>query len=183
MELLLALWMPILITTIVLFVASFLAWVVMPHHKPDVRRWPDEERLMQFIRESGAGPGEYLFPLIDQKDMNEDWAKQRYGQGPWGMVHVWPAQPNTPRNMLVTVSYFLVVTVLVAYVGVAALAPGASFGEVFRLIGTTAILAYCAGGILHEIWFTRPLRAKIMNFVDGLAYGAITGLVFALMWP
>ncbi len=44
MSALIGLWLPILITTVVLFFASFLAWVISPHHKPDIRRWPDEDR-------------------------------------------------------------------------------------------------------------------------------------------
>lgn len=183
MEWVIALWLPILVTTIALFFASFLAWAVLPHHKPDIRRWPDEDKLLAFIRESGAHDGEYLFPLIDEKDMKEDWARQRYAQGPWGMVTVWSGQPNMPGNMVKTVLFFLVVTILVAYVGWAALPAGATFGEVFRIVGTTAILTHTAGGICREIWFTRPLRAKLMDVVDGVAFGAITGILFALMWP
>lgn len=183
METFVALWLPVLMTTVVLFVASFLAWVVLPHHKPDVRRWPEEERLLDFVRESGAAPGEYLFPLIEQDEMKEDRARQRYERGPWGLIRVWPRQPDMVRNMAATFGYFLLVTLLVAYVAAAALTPGAVFGEVFRIVATTAILAYCAGGVLNEIWFTRPLRAKLMNAIDGLVYGAITGVIFGLMWP
>jgi hypothetical protein len=183
MEWLIDLWLPVLVITGVLFVASFLAWVVLPHHKPDIRRWPDEDRLLEFIRQSGARPGEYMFPLIDEKDMREDWARQRYAKGPWGMVNVWAGQPNMGANMVKTVLFFLAVTLLIGYAGHAALAPGAAFGEVFQLVGTMAILAYAAGGMLREIWFTRPLRAKLMDVLDGLVFGIITGVLFALMWP
>ena len=62
MEWLIDLWLPVVVITPVLFIASFLAWVVLPHHKPDIRRWPDEDRLLEFVRQSGAEPGEYLFP-------------------------------------------------------------------------------------------------------------------------
>jgi hypothetical protein len=180
---LLQLWLPILVTTVVLFFTSFLAWVVLPHHKPDVRRWPSEDALLDFIRSSGGQPGEYLFPLIDEKDMKEDWAKKRYADGPWGMVNVWAQQPNMGLNMVKTVLFFLVVSILVGYVGASALPAGASFGAVFQIVGTTAILAHCAGGVCREIWFTRPLRAKLMDFLDGLVFGVLTGLVFALLWP
>ncbi len=179
----LQLWLPILVATVVLFIASFLAWVVLPHHKPDVRRWPDEDALLDLIRRSGAGPGEYLFPFIEDKDMKEDWARQRYAAGPWGVINVWGRQPHIGLNMIKTVLFFLVVSFFVAYVGASALAPGASFGEVFRIVGVTALLAHTAGGVCREIWFTRPLRAKLMDFADGVAFGLITALVFALLWP
>lgn len=187
MSMLLSLWLPIVATTVVLFFASFLAWVVLPHHKPDAKRWPDEDRLMKFVRESGAVPGEYLFPLIEGKEMQEDWAqadraKGRYAEGPWGTVNLWSKPPSPPRNMLKTVLFFLVVTTAVAYIGTLGLSPGASVGEVFRLTGITAILAHTSGGVLREIWFTRPLRAKLMDALDGVAYGVLTGLIFAWLW-
>lgn len=183
MAFLLTLWLPIAVTTIVLFFASFLAWVVLPHHKPDYRRWPDEDALLRFIRQSGTGPGEYLFPLIEPADMKEDWAVRRYEEGPWGMVNVWPAKPGMGANMIKTVLFFLIVTVLVAYVGQAALPAGAAFAEVFRVVGVTAILAHTTGGICREIWFTRPLRARLMDAIDGVVFGMLTGALFALMWP
>ena len=30
-----SLWLPILLSTVALFFLSFLAWTVLPHHKPD----------------------------------------------------------------------------------------------------------------------------------------------------
>ncbi|NEZ03140.1 hypothetical protein G4Y73_03120 [Wenzhouxiangella sp. XN201] len=183
MSALIGLWLPIVITTVVLFFASFLAWAISPHHKPDVRKWPDEDRLLEFIRASDAPPGEYLFPMIDEKDMKEDWAKQRYAAGPWGMVNVWPAQPNMGANMVKTVLFFLIVTIVIAHLGTLTLPAGASFERVFHIVGLIAVLAHTTGGICREIWFTRPLRAKVMDVVDGVVYGLITGLTFALMWP
>jgi hypothetical protein len=183
MTLLLSLWLPILLTTVALFFASFLAWAVLPHHKPDLRKWPDEERLRAFVRDSGASPGEYLFPLVQDHEMKDPEAVKRYETPPWGMLGVWPAKPSMGANMAKTVLFFFVVTALIGYVGAAGLAAGASFGQVFQLVGTTAILAHTAGGVCREIWFTRPLRAKLMDALDGLAYGVITGLIFAWLWP
>lgn len=183
MSTLLSLWLPILIITVALFFASFLAWAVLPHHKPDIRRWPDEDRLRAFVRESGAAPGEYLFPLVQDHEMKDPEALKRYDTPPWGMVNVWAGKPSMAANMVKTVLFFFVVTVLIAYVGAAALPAGTAFATVMQVLGTTAILAHTAGGICREIWFTRPLRAKLMDVVDGVAYGLITGAVFAWLWP
>lgn len=183
MDMLLSLWLPIVITTVALFFASFLAWNVLPHHKPDLRTWPEEERLLQFIRDSGAPAGEYPFPMCTLEELKHEAGRQRLATGPWGMVNVWPAPPPMGRNMVMTVLFFLVVTVLVAYVGSVAVPAGATLAQVFQVVGVTAILAHSTGGICREIWFTRPLRAKLMDLIDGIAYGAITGLVFGLLWP
>lgn len=183
MEMLIALWLPILVATVVLFFASFLAWVVLPHHKPDVKQWPDEDRLLALLRESRPEPGEYMFPFCRPEEMKEEDVRKRYEAGPWGMVNIWPSAPNMPANMVKTVVTFLVITMLVAYVAATALPVGASFSEVFRLVGVTAILAHTTGGICREIWFTRPLRARLMDGVDGVAFGLITAAIFGLLWP
>jgi hypothetical protein len=183
MTMLVDLLLPVVVVTVVLFIASFLAWVVLPHHKPDVRKWPDEDKLLGFIRESRAQPGEYVFPYIEPHEMKTEEGQRRYRDGPWGMVRVWPARPNNPVNMLASLAYFFVVTLLIAYVGVLSLPRGADFGAVFQIVGTTAFLAYCAGGVLNEIWFTRPMRAKLMNFLDGVAYALLTGVLLGVMWP
>lgn len=184
MTMLLSLWLPIVVCTVVLFFASFLAWVVLPHHKPDHKPWPDEDALMEFIRSHGSPAGEYIFPWCPDSTAAQDPAVQKkYASGPWGLLTVWPHQPHMGRNMAMTVLFFFIVTLLIGYIGAAALPPGAGFGQVFQIVGTTAILAYSASEILHRIWFTRPLRAKLMNLLDGIAYGIITGVIFGLLWP
>lgn len=182
MELLLALWLPVVVSTVALFFASFVAWVVLPHHKPDFRKWPDEEGLLAFVRESGAEPGQYLFPMMPNGSADPDVARH-YAEGPWGMLTLWPSPPSMPANLVKTVAFFLVVNVLIGYVAVQALPPGAGFADVFRLVSPVAILAYAAGSVLNEIWFTKPLRAKLMDGIDGVAYGLINGLIFAWLWP
>ena len=51
---------------------------------------------------------------------------------------------------------------------------------VFRFVGTAGILTYGTANILNGIWFGRKMVADI---VDGIAYGLITGLIFAALWP
>lgn len=184
MEMLFSLWLPIVVCAVVLFFASFLAWTVLPHHKPDLKQWPDEERLREFIRESGAAPGEYSLPWCSSTDAMKDPDVQRkMAEGPWGVINLWPRTPSMGWNLVATVLFLLLVSLLIGYVAAATLPAGARFGEVFQVTGTTAILAYTASSIFQEIWFTRPLRAKLMNFIDGVVYGVITGIVFGLLWP
>ena len=52
--------------------------------------------------------------------------------------------------------------------------------KVFRFVGTAGILTYGTANILNGIWFGRKMVADI---VDGIAYGLITGLIFAALWP
>ena len=38
-----ALWLPILISAVIVFIASSIMHMVLPHHKSDYRKVPDEE--------------------------------------------------------------------------------------------------------------------------------------------
>jgi hypothetical protein len=175
-------WLPVVVSAIALFFASFLAWAVLPHHKPDFRKWPDEERLLAFLRDSRAEPGQYVFPMMGHGRPDSE-ATRRYAEGPWGLITLWPGAPGLAANMAKTVALFLVVNVVIAYVAAQALPPGAGFSEVFRFVAPVAVLTYTAGGVLNEIWFTKPLRAKLMDALDGLVYGLINGALFGWLWP
>ena len=52
--------------------------------------------------------------------------------------------------------------------------------EVWRFVGTAAILTYACSAIPNDIWFKRP---SITNVVDGIVYGLVCELIFALLWP
>lgn len=180
----LALWLPILITTAVLFFASFLAWAILPHHKPDWNKLPDEDAFFAHLKQANITPGrQYLFPLVDAKDMKDPAMVQRYNDGPWGILNLWPAKPQMGRNMVLTVLFFLIVTAAIAYLASLALPRGTDSARVFQFVAIAALLAHAAGGVCKEIWFSIPLRAKLTDLADAIAYALITALIFALLWP
>jgi hypothetical protein len=173
--------LPILVSGIALFFASFAAWMLLPHHKPEWKGVEKEDALLQAMRSAGVGPGQYMFPYACKP---EDWKseefKRRQEAGPTGTLIVWSRQPNMGVNMTCTVVFFTVVSAVIAYLAGIAIPPGADFLTVFRFVGTAGILTYGTANILNGIWFGRKMVADI---VDGIAYGVITGLIFAALWP
>lgn len=181
---LLSLWLPILVSSIAVFFASFLAWMVIGHHKPDWQEMPNEKLACEHLRNSGLKPGRYMFPMCQTPEQMKDPVKMELQKtGPWGTINLWPAAPNMGRNLILTFSFYALTSVFVAYLGTLSLEPGAGFSPVFQVTGTAAILAYCFGFIPNAIWFGTPLRAVLMDLADGLAFGLITGCIFGLMWP
>ena len=83
-------------------------------------------------------------------------------------------------NMLWTFVFYLGASFLIAYLSTMALGPGDGFLPVFRFVGTAGIMTYCCAGIPNAIWFKRKM---LYNTLDGIAFGLITGLIFALLWP
>lgn len=181
---LIALWLPVLVASVAVFFASFLAWVVIGHHTPDYREHPEEGTLMEFLQKSGTKPGVYMFPMARTKEeMESETKKQRMNSGPWGTVNVFSRQISMGRNLLFTYIFYLVTSVFIAYVGTLGLDAGAGFSKVFQLTGTVGILAYAFGPVGNAIWFGTHLRPAVMDILDGVAFGLVTGVVFGAMWP
>ena len=178
------LWLPILVSAFAVFVASSIAWMVLPHHKKDIKRLPDEAALTDRLQQLALPPGTYMWPNCSSGDeMKSEEFKARYEAGPWGTLNVLGARPNFGRNLSLTFVFYLVVGIFVAYITAEARPAGAGFMPVFQVAGATAMVAYCAGAIPGAIFLGKPGRFILTDFLDGVAYGVLTGLIFALLWP
>ena len=90
--------------------------------------------------------------------------------------------PNMGVNMILTILYFLVTALTIAYITNVACPPedpGTDFTKVFRVAGTIGVLTYASSGVLHRIWFK---ARKWTDMLDGAAYGVVLGLIFAALW-
>ena len=161
------LWLPILAAGIAVHIASTIAWVALPHHKPEWPRLDSEKDPTGWLRERGVRPGQYF---IDAQ------ADDACG----GTLVLWRQRPNMGANIGLTVSMFLWISLLIGYLASLALEPGAAPMEVFRFTFTAAFLVHVCGGVVHVIWFRRKL---LMDTLDGLVYALITGGVYTLLWP
>ena len=175
---------PILLSAIAVFVISLAGRLLIGHHKADWNELPEEGDTMEFLRKSGIKPGCYIFPLVHSKEHRTDELKeQRLEAGPWGTIHVWTSQGNLGSRLLQTFTFHLVASFFIAYLGTLAIEPGAGFLKAFQVTGTAGILAYAFGGVPNAIWFSRHVRPAVLDVVDGICFGLITGVVFGLLWP
>ena len=180
-----ALWLPILLSAVIAWIVSALVWTVMPHHKTDFKQIPDEDDVLEAMRTGGLAPGSYFFPHAkDRGQMNDPDYKAKMEKGPMGtMIVMQPGPPSMGKPMVFQFVFFLLASVLIAYVGAASLAPGTPYLTVFRVIGTAAILAYAGSHAPRSIWFGRPWANTFKEVVDGVVYGLLTAGVFSSMWP
>ena len=176
-----SLWMPVIVSGIALFFASWAAWMLLPHHKPEWQGISSEDTFLQSLRSINVPPGQYMFPYSCKP---EDWKSEEFQRrreaGPTGTLTIWKKPPSMGVNMLCTVLFFIIANFVIAYLAGIALPPGETFMNVFRFVGTAGILTYGTANILNGIWFGRKMVADI---IDGIAYGIITGLIFAALWP
>jgi len=180
-----ALWLPILVSTALVFVASSLVWMVLPHHRSDVKGLDDEASVMDAIGKQAPAPGLYNFPHpATHKAMAEPAFQEKLKKGPVGLVSVWPSGPiNMGKSMGQWIAYVLVVSILVAYVTGRTLGPGVHYLAVFRVAGMAAILAYASAIVPGSIWWGKPWSVTWKEVIDGVAYGLLTAGSFGWLWP
>ena len=49
-----ALWLPILLSAVIVFIVSSIIHMALPVHKSDYRKLPDEEKALDALRATGA---------------------------------------------------------------------------------------------------------------------------------
>lgn len=181
-----SLWLPIVLSAVAVFIASSIVWMVLPHHKQDWGKLPDEEGVMKVMRESGVRPGQYAFPNCagDMKVMGTPEFIDKMTAGPVGMLTVAPNGPPPMGKLLGQwFVYTLVISALVGYVATLVFGIGAGFGEVFRVTSTAAFLGYCGAIVPAAIWKNQQWKMILKEVVDGLAYALLTAAVFGWLWP
>jgi hypothetical protein len=180
-----ALWLPILVSALFVFVASSIIHMVLPIHRKDWRKVPDEDRMMDAIRPLNLAPGDYCLPRPDSPRAMKDPAFiEKLRRGPTMFMTVLPGREVSMGPQLAQWFLFSVVVSLFAgYLAGAAVGPGAEYLEVFRFAGTTAFIAYTLGFYPQSIWYRRSWGQQLRNTFDGLVYGLLTAGVFGWLWP
>ena len=183
MEFLNHLWLPILLASFAVWFWSFLSWAILPFHKGDWKKLPNEDAFAAAVRPLNIPPGVYGFPYCEGHSQQKDPAfLEKWKAGPVGLIHVWFPNPSMGGNMIASFALDLVVSLLIAYAGFAAL-PHAAHLKAFQVTGTIGILSYSFAALPNMIWFQGGKRAMLTAVFDGVVQGLVTGAVFAFFWP
>jgi len=179
------LWLPILLSSVIVFVASSIIHMLSPWHKSDYPRMPNEDRVMDALRPFGIPPGDYMVPRpATRKDIQTAEFRDKLNKGP---VLVLTVLPNGPfamgRSLSLWFVYLLVIGVFSAYVSGRALPPGAVYLHVFRFAGAVAFIGYSLALWQMSIWYRRSWLTTIKATIDGLIYALLTAGVFGWLWP
>lgn len=178
-----ALWLPILLSAVIVFIASSIIHMALPWHKSDYRRAPDEDKLMDSLRPLAIPPGDYMVPAPAGREARSEFG-EKVKKGPVLMMTVMPANfMSMGRSLGLWFVYCVVVSIFAAYVASRALPPHTEYLEVFRFAGTTAFLTYAGALWPMSIWFRRSWSTTIKATIDGLIYGCLTAGTFGWLWP
>lgn len=180
------LWLPILLGAILVFVMSAIINMLLPYHRNDFGKVPDEHRVMEALRPFNLPPGDYVLPHAGGPDaMKSEEFRQKVERGPLAVMTIMP--PNSFSNMGPTLvqwfAFSLLVGVVAAYVAGRMLTPGAEYLDVFRLTGTVAFASYSMALMQRPIWYKSSWSATLKSMFDGLVYAALTAGAFGWLWP
>lgn len=182
---LLSLWLPMLLSAVLVFVVSSLIHMVLPWHKREYPPLPNEEAFRQAVGPMGIPPGEYIVPRTSSMaEMKSPEFTEKLTKGPVMILTVLPNQAmNMGKSLGLWFVYSLVVSLFAAYVAGRALPAGAEYLAVFRFAGVTALLGYSLALWQMAIWYNRSLYATATATLDGLIYALCTAGVFGWLWP
>jgi len=180
-----ALWLPIILSAVIVFALSFLIHMLLPWHKGDYPKIPNEDRVMDALRPLAIPPGDYMVPRPSSaKEMSSPEFVAKRTKGPVLVMTVLPSGPvRMGKSLASWFAYALLVGWMAAYVSGRALPVGAPYLHVFRFVGTTAFMAYALGLWQLSIWYNRAWSITFRYTVDGLLYACFTAGMFGWLWP
>ena len=179
-----ALWMPIVLSAVIVFIASSIMHMVLPYHKSDYSQLPNEDTVRATLRAANLQRGLYVMPYCTHKDMKSPETMAKYKEGPVGFITILPSGPPAmPKFLIQWFVYCLVIGFFVAYLAAHTIAPGTNYLEVFRVVGTAAFLAYGLGLVINGIWKGQMWGNTMKEVFDGLVYSLLTAGTFGWLWP
>jgi hypothetical protein len=179
-----SLWVPILLSAVVVFIASSILHMVLTYHRGDFKALPMEADVLDSLRR--VPPGDYLAPYASSAAaMKAPAFIEKRMKGPLLVMTVIPGGPPTMGAQLAMwFVYSLVVSLFAGYIASRALEPGThDYLDVFRFVGTSAFMGYSLALVQNSIWYKRNWGATIKSMIDGLVYALLTAGTFGWLWP
>jgi len=179
-----SLWLPILLSAVIVFIASSIMHMLLPYHRSDYSQLPDEDKVLTALRGVALKRGLYVFPYCTHKDMKSTATIEKQKQGPVGFMAIVPSGPPAmPKFLIQWFVFCLLIGFFVAYLTGHTVPPGTPYLAVFRVAGTAAFLAYGLGNLSNGIWKGQPWPVTSKEVIDGVVYGLLTAGTFGWLWP
>jgi hypothetical protein len=186
MNALFVLWLPILLSAVIVFVISSLVHMVLKWHAPDYRGFSNEEAVRAAIRAGDPSPGPYVLPYCsDVKEMGSEAMLQKYREGPVGYIILASSgAPNLGKSLGSWFLFSFVIAIVAAFLAtqVYGLDPAHARSAAW-LVGAVSFIAYGFGTITESIWMARPWSSSAKYLLDAALYATGSASIFLWLWP
>jgi len=178
------LWLPVVVSTVGVFLASFLVHMVLKYHKADVKQLPNEEGVRDALGKGTLPPGQYMTPYcVDHKQMKEPAIQEKFKKGPVATVTVFPSGSDMGKHMALWVGYCLLASFTAAYIARHTLSAASPPMQIMQITGAVAFVAYGYGNFVDSIWKGQPWSNTVRALIDSLIYAILTSIIFCWLWP
>ena len=180
-----SLWLPIIVSAVIVFLASWIVHMFLPHHRSDFAKLPDEDAVLDTLRSMNIPSGQYLAPFANTAaQMKQPEYVEKRKRGPALFLTLKTgSDPGMGKPLMQWFVYLLVISLFAAYLACHAIAAGAPYPAVFRFVGGAAFMAYALGHPHQSIWYRQAWNTTGKYIIDGLIYALLTAGVFGWLWP
>ncbi len=179
------LWLPIVVSAVIVFVASAIIWMGFKFMNADWQMVSGggEDQLREAVRKLNLAPGQYVFPHM-MASADRAAAMKKWEEGPVGVLLLRkPAKFSMGKTLVQGFIWMLVISLFAGYVSSHALERGADYLRVFQVAGSSAFMAHGLGIFPEAIWFGRSWKNAWKTALTGLLYACLVAGTFGWLWP
>ena len=180
-----SLWLPILLSSVFVFIVSSILHMLLPYHNSDFKKVPNEDEAIEALGKLNIPPGDYAIPCAgNAQAMKSPEYIAKMEKGPvLAMTMMKSGKPAMGGSLVMWFFYSVVIGIIAAYVATRAVGPDAYYLSVFRFVGVTAFACYSMALLQNSIWYRRNWCATLKSMFDGLVYALVTAGTFGWLWP
>src|SRR5690242_14181327 len=129
-----SLWLPILLSAVFVFVMSSVLHMMLPWHRTDYAKVPNEDAVSAALRGFAIPPGDYMMPRPDSRDeMRSPEFAEKVRQGPMVVMTIMPSEMRMAGNLAQWFGFLIVVSLFAAYITSRTIGIGAGSMRVVQL--------------------------------------------------
>ena len=180
-----SLWLPILLSAVLVFVTSGIIHMALRYRNRDYIKLPNEDAVRAAIRGGNPQPAQYIIPYLSgPAEMRSPEAIQKFSEGPVAVLNIKQSgAPSMGPSLIQWFIFSIVISCGAAAVASLTVPAGTDYPHVFRVVALVAWLAYAGGEIPGAIWWGKPWSVTLKDVFDSLLYGLVTAGTFGWLWP
>ena len=169
---------------VALYVWNALAWMALPHHKPDFRAVASPKALEDALLAAKLAPGIHTLPHVDHfaGGFKDPALAARWAAGPNAMIV--SSAPGAPMKPTTFLFGFLLNVAQALTLGLLLRWSAPAFAGLGPTVGVAALLGLVTSGGPHlaqAIWMNFPWRHALMGVIDSVVGYEAMGLVLHAM--